>query len=609
MTEYVLWEEKTVEVSLICSVSMLVIGGGLYCYNTQKGHRAINGLTIMTVCFFCSAVSIFIPIYKHIFWGDRAAIVKTLLLSIHNAIRLFIVDGEFTIVQDYVNYDNSYLSTIYSVVAAILFVVAPVLTFGFVLSLLKNISYVFKLFLRKKDDIYIFSELNEKSISLAKDIKRQNDKCTIMFTDVYEDGEERLSELVESAKHIGSILTKKDISLINMKNHGRKAKINFFLIGEDGNENLMQASCIIDNYNEVDNINMYLFSDRLESEVITNAVDKGKIKIRRINAQRAMIENFLYVDGTKIFDNAKENDVGEKKIGVLIMGLGGYGTEMLKGLSWFLQMDGYEFSIDCFDVDKAAESRFCAICPEIMTPEINGANIKGEARYDIKIHSGVDVTTDEYVKMIEKMHDTTYAFVALGDDERNIKNALMLRTLFERMGISPLIDAVSYVQEINNRLNGICNFKGQKYNIQFWGSFESQYSVRTIMDSDLEKAALRLHCEWGCEEEFWKYEYNYHSSVASVIHRKARIHCGIDGADQEKENMTKEQQERIMLLEHRRWNAYMRSEGYIYSGDLNSDSRNDLGKMHNNLVSYYKLTDIDKNKDLNVGAIHKYIEK
>jgi len=379
MTEYVLWEEKTVEVSLICSVSMLVIGGG---FNTQKGHRAINGLTIMTVCFFCSAVSIFIPIYKHIFWGDRAAIVKTLLLSIHNAIRLFIVDGEFTIVQDYVNYDNSYLSTIYSVVAAILFVVAPVLTFGFVLSLLKNISYVFKLFLRKKDDIYIFSELNEKSISLAKDIKRQNDKCTIMFTDVYEDGEERLSELVESAKHIGSILTKKDISLINMKNHGRKAKINFFLIGEDGNENLMQASCIIDNYNEVDNINMYLFSDRLESEVITNAVDKGKIKIRRINAQRAMIENFLYVDGTKIFDNAKENDVGEKKIGVLIMGLGGYGTEMLKGLSWFLQMDGYEFSIDCFDVDKAAESRFCAICPEIMTPEINGANIKGEARYD-----------------------------------------------------------------------------------------------------------------------------------------------------------------------------------------------------------------------------------
>ena len=73
--------------------------------------------------------------------------------------------------------------------------------------------------------------------------------------------------------------------------------------------------------------------------------------------------------------------------------------------------------------------------------------------------------------------------------------------------------------------------------------------------------------------------------------------------------MTEEQQAKIMLLEHRRWNAYMRSEGYIYSGDLNSDSRNDLGKMHNNLVSYYKLTDIDKNKDLNVGAIHKYIEK
>lgn len=67
MTVYVLWEEKNVEVSLICSVSMLVIGGGLYFYNTQKGHRAINGLTIMTVCFF-ALLSVFLSQFTNIYF-------------------------------------------------------------------------------------------------------------------------------------------------------------------------------------------------------------------------------------------------------------------------------------------------------------------------------------------------------------------------------------------------------------------------------------------------------------------------------------------------------------------------------------------------------------
>ena len=50
-----------------------------------------------------------------------------------------------------------------------------------------------------------------------------------------------------------------------------------------------------------------------------------------------------------------------------------------------------------------------------------------------------------------------------------------------------------------------------------------------------------------------------------------------------------------------RWNVYMRSEGYVYSGSDEASSRNDLGKMHHNLVVFERLSDEDKRKDSRVG--------
>ena len=90
--------------------------------------------------------------------------------------------------------------------------------------------------------------------------------------------------------------------------------------------------------------------------------------------------------------------------------------------------------------------------------------------------------------------------------------------------------------------------------------------------------------------------------MASAIHLKARQHCHIPGADKKEEDLTEQERDIIEKLEHRRWNAYMRAEGYIYSRSKDKSSRNDLAKMHHDLVDYASLSEEDKRKDSKVGT-------
>jgi len=282
--------------------------------------------------------------------------------------------------------------------------------------------------------------------------------------------------------------------------------------------------------------------------------------------------------------------------------MGRYGTEMVKALSWFCQMDGYSVKITAFDKDPNAADKFTRVCPELMSPEINRVEKEGESRYDISVHYEEDVSTNKFYEKIRKLTDTTYVLVCLGNDELNIGTAIELRSCFAAMGLNPVIQAVVNNTALCEMLRGVTNFKNQDYNIEYIGDFMSSYTESVIISSELERAAISLHEKYGHAEDFWRYEYNYRSSMASAIHMKARIFCGIPGADKKESELTEEEAIIIENLEHRRWNAYMRSQGYSYSGSLDASSRNDLAKKHHNLVPFKRLSEEDKRKDRRVGT-------
>ena len=579
----------------ICGIFCSFLFGGA----RKKSKYFLNTINILAVSTFLSSVVMFFPIYHEIFLSDQLRGIKVFLLSIHNSIRLFIVDGEFTIVLDYlanVNEPianvNEPIATVYSVFAAVIFVMAPVLTFGVVLSFFKNISAYSRYFLGFFKSVCIFSELNQKSLALAESIKHNDKRRLIIFTDVFENNEETVYELIQKARETGAVCFKKDIVNINFRFHYKRGKLSFFIIGNDESENMDQTLKLISAYKNRDNTDLFVFSSSADSELLLASSDKGLVKVRRINDIRSLVNRILYDNGMTIFESAYPKGE-DKQISAVVVGLGQFGTCMVKALSWFCQMDGYKIRIDAFDQDKKAKIKFAAQCPELMSPEYNGKIIPGDAYYEINIHSGLNVDTSAFAEYIRRLGRTTYVFVALGNDEINIKTAAYLRMLFERMGCKPVIQAVVFNEAKKEALNGIRNYRGQSYDLDFIGDLKTSYSEEVIINSELEKVALERHLSYGAkEEDFWKYEYNYRSSIASAIHKKMKILCKMPGIEKVLEDRSDDELWALRKLEHRRWNAYMRSEGYC-----KAPQRNDLAKTHHCLVPFDELSDEDRKKD------------
>ncbi len=589
-------------VFLLLSVVYAIIKGK----SRYKSGSLLDLNKILFVGVVVSSVILFIPIYLNVFKESNCGFFETLLISVHNMIRLFVVDGDYTFITDNLVGLSDKMYTAYTVLFAILFVMAPLLTFGFVMSFFKNVSAQIRYRTHYKSKAYIFSELNERSIALASSLYDDGAKGKVfVFTDVFESDEESTFELIEKAKELGAILFKKDMLAVDFSVHSKGSELNFFAIGKDQSENISHALKIADIFRYRENTNLYLFSTGVDSEMlISGAFEATKsdkngnpvepaIKIRRVNEVQSLINRNLYEKGYEnIFQSACEDEKGVKRISAVIVGMGQHGTEMTKALSWFCQMDGYEVEINCFDTDKMAKERFTSLCPELMSDRFNGKYIEGEARYKITVHSEIDAFTSTFDEKVASLPAPTYVFIALGSDENNISCAVKLRAMFERMGIKPVIQAVVYSSEKKKALRNVKNFKGQSYDIDFIGDIRYSYSAQVIMNSDVEKTALERHLKWGKESDFWRYVYNYNSSIASAIHRKMKICCRISGVDKNPEEREEKDKWALRELEHRRWNAYMRSDGYCFA-----ETRNDLAKTHHCLVPFASLSEKEQKKD------------
>lgn len=559
----------------------------------RKNGLSLNTVQLLFAGSFFTGFAICFPSYMATYPAENLQVFKAVVFSLNKAVRVFGANDLCDVVFEAAQYAPGWLGEAYSVLALLVQLLAPLLTFGFVLSFFKNVSAYIQYLISFFCEAYVFSSLNERSIMLAKDLKQHHPRARIIFTDAFGGSKDQQANLIEKAWELDAICFKKSIVAVNWKRHSAKKKVHLFAIGEDEALNVDQALQLIDLYNTCANVQLYVFSRNIEGELVLADKEKGQMKVRRVNQVRAMILHTLHESGTQFFENARTVEgQQEKQITAVIVGMGEHGKEMLKALSWYCQMDGYRLRIHAFDKDKLAEEKFAAQCPELMDKMLNGEG----KEYDIRIHAGCDAESKQFAEIIKQMNDASYVFVSRGTDECNIQTAANLRMLFARNDCYPQICAVLRKSGVKKNLSDVKNYAGQPYCLTFLGEDESVYSEAVIIDSKVEQDAYGRHCSYckgdkNAEEDFWRYEYCYRSSMAVSIHAVARKACGIPGAGKKASEQTEAEKSVIEALEHRRWKAYMRSEGYIYS-----KTKNPMAKTHHNLMEYKGLSGDDQEK-------------
>jgi hypothetical protein len=547
----------------------------------KKTFNLSNEIGLFSIGSFLSLLMLHIPVNNEIFGHNP---VKTVLASAYNALQTFTLNGSFDQYETMPKDIAGWLQTAYPVWTSAMYVLAPILAFGFALSFFKNLSAYTGYVLGYSKDAYIFSALNERSVILAESIRKEYPTALLVFANTQNSGD--FSGFSGRCAAMNALRFHKNIREVNFKHHGKNAALCFFLVDDDENVNEQDAPALLPASEGKTNVRVYLFSGRVESEMLLQSL-YGKcagMKLFRIDETQSLVFNYLYENS--IFETAVKTN-GGKVISVVIIGLDQIGSELLKAVSWCGQMNGYTLMINAFDESPHAESRLRAECPELV--KRSGIKEKGEAYYEITIHSGIDYGSSEFPEAVCGIGPVTQVFVTTGNDEQNIDISMNVHIALERKNRDlPPSPICAYVRNPHkaallreNRLYYKNRDKDKKneFNISVFGDLETCYSWSRVMYSELEQTALERHKKWGDEKDFYTSGYNYRSSIAWVIRKKWRDVCGIAMSERTE-------------LEHKGWNAYMRSVGYSYG-----PARNDRAKLHHDLVCFDDLSEEDKRKD------------
>lgn len=549
-------------------------------FGMQRKRHRLSPLHILLIgVFVADFLAIFPPYYFTVLDGN--GVLKSIFMVFHDTLQLFTINNDFSLILGHTVGLTDLQKSLYTVYVAFLYAFTPILTVGFGLSFFKNLSAYWKYLFVFNTDVYVFSHWNEKAAALASSIVKKDKRATIILTSRTKDKEEN-EELSTLARLVGSIDFASDICDLKLHFHSKLKSISFFFIKENAPDNVEEGVTTLKNYKDRIGTFLYVFSNITAHEVLLNSADQGKAIVRRVNSMQSLMHMFLYKKGIEIFKSAKTLENGEKHISIALVGFGSYGAEFLRALPWFCTQPGYTTEIHVFEPTKANFSSFQALYPDLNYA--HSPRFIREAFYSIHFHT-LSADSVEFAEYIEN-HSFTFAFVITGENDRNLRVALRLRTLFARKEESPLI----YTRISNPVLSDCCTdlyaFNGRHpYDIRLIGSIEDTYSYESIIESDWQILAQRInnqYLEEGVKEHtipeeefhrllmentfrFWRNEYTYSQSISQAIHT-AVLNELCPGVNTVQPWWDKTWEPEIGgLLDRARWTSFMYAQGYTHS--------------------------------------------
>lgn len=337
----------------------------------------------------------------------------------------------------------------YKVVLLALLILSPLFTIGITLSLfsekftriLYRIRCVFS-------DTYLFSAINERSLSVAEDIAASNPKAVILFAPNTPKENIDANHLAR-IKSIEGYLLNDDVVHIN---HTLRHTRNYYLLDADRNKNLDAGLRLYNKYHteQANKINVWIYRKDQISEVIFDHLSTP-FNVHLINEESLIARGLAS-------DYPPYNAIRDNKLSVLIIGAGHIGLEILKTMIMSTCLgDKVKTEINVIDREgEKSKARFEMTAPGLIE------------KRNVKFHNG-DVTSSAFSAILDTIHPT-YIVLCLGNETLNMQTALYVRRKYGVENALPHIYALVDHKDIEKQLTPI-----QFFEIQTFGSYEDTY--------------------------------------------------------------------------------------------------------------------------------------
>jgi hypothetical protein len=596
---------------LLVTLVLLVYG---ICVALNQGFGKFR-VAIALVSVLSATYIIYIPIFVSPEVSDRFFV--GLIANFLNVLQTISLDAgsleyQPVILNAFAN--APFMAWVYRIILGIIHVLAPVVSFASAYTVL--VSCVARLRLSylagKQRDVYIFSDASDVSVRLAKQISahyvEEGERAEFVFCSACEDGKvydtlfdddkpmrKKPSEVTKKkrarrrplfAKQYCCFLPDKITSVeLQETKRGCEKKIHYYFFSDDEGQNMNDALEMLKVFSAKDKsvqerLYFYLRTGESGVEEMVDSVDKGLMHVRLVNEATLSVYRLL---------NEKPLYLGmrNKEISLLIAGLGRMGIEMLRAATWIGQIFGVKLKITALDPEaELIESHLKLQYPELL-----------HADYNVTLRQ-VDFRSIEIEEVLkEYCADATYIAVCGDSDGENVATAMMLRRYYLRT--DPAFSAMPFIavyirddqkyEMVESLSTSDANQKRRaSYELHPFGNQRSIYSYAEMMDSPIELLAMNIHMAYeaifapdkdlpldavqNAKIAFNKLEVNKSSSRAAALHIRYKLWLlGLDfeegdpeGDETEAflEGIGTDYLESLTFVEHDRWMAFQRSEGW-----------------------------------------------
>ena len=598
------------------------IAAGIACFFIRR-KKGKNEVRYLGAGVFLASVAACYPVMR---LSEQAGFAAA--MSISQGIRMFVVDTGVADILELLNADAlGRLFYPYKTLICLLYLLAPVFTLSVVLRYFSNFFERFRLLAKRRRSLYVFSELNARSLEIAGELRKTSgigsERSAVIFCRSSEK-DDLNTELEENARELNAIFVSGEILHLRLRN--KKRNIAYFLVSDDEDKNVDDTLQMIENMTgnspraasgrvNQRNTSIYCYATSEEAEVLLDSKDKEEIRVVLMDEVRDAVYEHLYKHPLYIGIEPKDTAKGPGKISLLIVGGGNAGIKFLKAAVWCGQMKNFGLDIHLIDIKgNLIRKKLEEECPELFLER---------AGYSIDIHKGniFSSMAEKYLNMLE---DINYCAVCLGDDEDNIRASIWLRKFYymRRNASQPFICA--YLESSSKRAalwNLYENTRTKErlyYNIVPFGRrgmcFGAQSDAAFIMEYlglGVQAHYWRLTGESGDEERraavknFYDKQSNRRSSIANGIHIGVKLWelgLGIMRVPHDKKlrqifdryihpidfaQETEGKLEPYYNLEHERWMAYMRTEGWRLASK-GGDGIDDIRECYEDYCTQFK---------------------